>query len=597
MTDELVLNRYRIIERVGRGGNGEVFRAEDTLMNRTVAVKRIELNDKTSARAINEARAAASLNHPNVVTMFDLAEDEHFRYLIMEFIDGVPLSRVLRAKSPLTVEESLDVAIQIADALEAAHSMEIVHRDIKPDNIMVTRDGNIKVTDFGIAKLGASDMTAEGDILGTFAYMSPEQARGGRIDSRTDIFSLGVILYEMLGGVSPFGSATPAGIVYKITTLEPRRLSELNETVGPDLESLIARALEKKRTDRLDDVTILRHYLESMRTAKTPTRKVIKGLYKAASGTEEAPVREYDGPFKEVFGAVSDVKEAVAGFLLSHRGLTERFANAAVAAVMLTFFLTKTGFYAGEITALIPFVYFGAALLFPRIGLAAGFAVICLPIADYSLIVAVFAAIAIFLWLLSFWLGRPAKTVFAFLAPLGVMGGTGLSFPLATGLLWKPTDAGLIAFLGGLGVTFFDLFNSKTIHFITAQNKFGLEKALSGQLNPIAAFSDLFKPFTHSPILLAQPVLWAAVAIGISLFAKRRSLRSDLYALAAGAAALLVGQLALMTIFHWNAANIDNLLKTFIASLILPIGLAFILPRRSFSAEDTEDDEDEEDDE
>lgn len=215
MTEELVLNRYRIIERVGRGGNGEVFKAEDTLMNRIVAVKRIELNAKTSARTINEARAAASLNHPNVVTVFDLAEDDDFRYLIMEFIDGVPLSRVLRAKSPLSTEEALDIAILISDALEAAHAMEIIHRDIKPDNIMITKDGNLKVTDFGIAKLGSSTMTAEGDILGTFAYMSPEQAKGGRIDARTDIFSLGVIMYEMLGGASPFASATPAGIVYR----------------------------------------------------------------------------------------------------------------------------------------------------------------------------------------------------------------------------------------------------------------------------------------------------------------------------------------------------------------------------------------------
>lgn len=597
MTDELVLHRYRILERVGRGGNGEVFRAEDTLMNRIVAVKRIELNNKASARSINEARAAASLNHPNVVTMFDLAEDEHYRYLIMEFIDGLPLSRILKAKSPLSVEEALDVAIQISDALEAAHAMEIVHRDIKPDNIMITRDGSVKVTDFGIAKLGASTMTAEGDILGTFAYMSPEQAKGGRIDARTDVFSLGVILYEMLGGVSPFGSATPAGIVYKITTLDPQPLGELNEKVGSDLASLIARTLEKKRTARLDDVTILRHYLESMRTAKTPARKVLKSLFKMAAGADTEPVREYDGPFKEFFGVISDAKEAVAGFILAHRSLAERFANAAIATGMLIFFLTKTGFYAGEITAMIPFVYFGAALIFPRLGLAAGLAVLCLPIADYSLIMAVFAAIAIFFWLLSFWLARPAKTVFAFLAPLGAKVGTGLSYPLAAGLLWKPVDAGLIAFLGGLGVTLFDLFNSKTIHFMAAPNKFGLEKALSGQLNPLTALSDLFKPFIHSPILLAQPVLWAVVAAGISLFAKRRSLKSDLYALAAGAGVLLIGQLALLTVFHWKAAYVDTLLKTFIASLILPIGLAMILPRRSFGTGEPEDEEDDEDDE
>lgn len=236
-----------------------------------------------------------------------------------------------------------------------------------------------------------------------------------------------------------------------------------------------------------------------MRTAKTPARKVIRTLYKSTVGTDIGPVREYDGPLKGLFRFFSDSKEAVAGFILSHRSLAERTANAAIATVLLSFFLTKTVFYAGDIAAIIPFAYFGAALLFPRLGLAAGFAVICLPVADYSLIVAVFVAILIFLWALSFWLGRPAKTVFSLLAPAATAFGTGLSFPLATGLLWKPSDAGWIAFLGGLIVTYFDLFNSKTIHFMTAPNKFGLEKALAGALNPVTAFSDLIKPFFTSP--------------------------------------------------------------------------------------------------
>lgn len=594
MTEPLVLDRYRIIERIGRGGYGEVFSAEDTLMNRTVAVKRIDLSAKTSARTLTEARAAGQLNHPNVVTVFDLGQDEHFSYLIMEFIDGVPLSEVLRAKSPLSIEEGLDIAIQIADALEAAHAMDIVHRDIKPDNVMITKDGGVKVTDFGIARLGGSTMTAEGDVLGTFAYMSPEQAKGGRVDLRSDIFSLGVVLYEMLTGVSPFASATPAGVVFKITNLDPQPPSEINPGISSDLESLILRSLEKKRTQRLDDVTIMRHYLESMRTAKTPGRKIIKPLYKLAKSGETAEPRAYEGPFRPLIGGLSNAKEAVAGWLGRHRPLAERFVNAAIATGFITVSLSKTGFYAGEIQNLLPFVYAAAAFLFPRVGLAAGFALLFLPLADYSLIVAVLAMIAVFLWMLSFWLFRPAKSIFAFLSPLAASLGIGLSYPLAAGLFWDPLTAGSVGFLGGLGLTFFDLFNAKTIHFMEIANKFDLPGKLAGLLNPITAIGELLRPFAQTPALLLQPLLWAGVAVLVSYMSKRRSLSGDARALGIGAGVLLFGQLGLMTTFHWSAGYVDQLLKTWVASLILPIGLLAVLPRRSFGLEAPADEDEEE---
>ena len=599
MTEKVVLNRYSIIESIGRGGYGEVFKAEDTLMGRTVAVKRINISSKASSRTLNEARAAGQLNHPNVVTVYDLEHDDKYYYLIMEYIDGAPLSRILQAKSPFTIEEALDVSIQIADALEAAHAMDIVHRDIKPDNIMVTRDGNVKVTDFGIARLSASTMTAEGDVLGTFAYMSPEQAKGGKIDARTDIFSLGVVIYEMLTGVSPFASATPAGIVFKITNLDPQPLTELNEQVSSDLDSLVLRTLEKKRPARIEDVTILRHYLESMRVAKTPSRKIIKALYKQAFATEQAAPIDYRGPMKPLVDAISSVKETVGSFINKRRHLFDRFANAIIATLLLTYFMSKTGFWASEISGIIPFVYFAAALLFPRVGLTAGFAILFLPVADYSLVVAIFAAIGVFLLMLAFWLTRPAKLVFGGLAPLLSLAGIGLSYPLAAGLLWNPVWAGSIAFLGGLGLELFDLFNGSTLHYLSATNTFALEKTLAGAINPLTAFPDLIKPFFSSPPLILQPLVWMGAAVLVSFIGKRRSLRNDLWGLCAGAAFLLVGQFVLMSAFHWSPAYADLLLKTFLASLILPLGLLTVLPRRSFSPDEDEDEDDdyEEDDE
>jgi len=531
------------------------------------------------------------------VTVHDLEHDNEFFYLIMEYIDGVTLSQILAAKAPLTIEESLDVAIQIADALEAAHAMDIVHRDIKPDNIMITRNGDVKVTDFGIAKLSASTMTADGDIMGTFAYMSPEQAKGGRVDARTDIFSLGVVLYQMLTGASPFASATPAGIVFKITSLEPQPLYELNDRISSDLDSLVMRTLEKKRSDRIDDVTVLRHYLESMRTARLPARKIIKPLYRLAQAGQPEESQEYLGPLKPLVESAGDAKERVAAFVKRHRKIFERFGNAVLATLILSFFLTKTGFYMPGITSAIPFVYFVVAVLFPRVGLAGGLAFLALPIADFSLIMAVLYSVGIFVWGLSFWLIRPLKTVYLFLSPLLALAGSGLSFPLITGLFFNPLEAIILGIAGGFAVEFLYLFNMKTIAFIAAPNVYGLKAALAGSLNPISATGALIKPFLASPLLIVQPILWGGVAALISVTAKRRSLKTDFYGLTAGAAVLLVGQLALMINFQWGSTYIDTLLKTLAASLILPLGLLPALPRRGVYSEDFEGEEEDEDEE
>jgi predicted Ser/Thr protein kinase len=598
MIQELILDRYRVIERIGRGGHGEVFKAEDTLMSRVVAIKRIEATAKASGRALNEARAAGQLNHPNVMTVHDLERDNEFFYLVMEYIDGVTLSQVLAARSPLTIEESLDVAIQIADALEAAHTMDIVHRDIKPDNIMITKNGDIKVTDFGIAKLSTSTMTADGDIMGTLAYMSPEQAKGGRIDARTDIFSLGVVLYQMLTGASPFASATPAGIVFKITSLEPQPLGELNDRVSFDLDSLVMRMLEKKRSARLDDITVLRHYLEGMRTAKVSARRVIKPLYRLAKAGQMAEPAEYSGPLKPLIESAGEAKERATAFVKRHRKFFERFGNALLATIVLTFFLTKTGFYTPAITSALPFAYFVAAFLFPRLGLAAGFALLALPVADYSLIMAVFFCLGLFMWWLSFYLIRPLKSVYLFVAPILAMAGSGLSFPLITGLLFNPLEAIILGIAGGFAVEFLYLFNMPAIAFIAAPNSYGLKAALAGSLNPITATVSLFKPFLASPLLIVQPILWGGVAAIISVTAKRRSLKTDFYGLVFGTAVLLVGQVALMVNFQWGTSYVDALMKTLAASLILPLGLLPILSRRSVYGEDyVEEDEDEEEEE
>jgi serine/threonine protein kinase len=221
------LSHYRIISKLGAGGMGEVYLAADTTLNRKVALKilnaDVDVESERIRRFVQEAKAASALNHPNIITIHEIGEAENRHFIATEYIEGENLHRRLRAE-PMSLKSVLDAVIQIASALQAAHEANIIHRDIKPENVMLRPDGLIKVVDFGIAKvtepldladvdseastLMEPDPTSPGTIIGTASYMSPEQARGLPVDARTDIFSLGVVLYEMLTGQKPFAGET-----------------------------------------------------------------------------------------------------------------------------------------------------------------------------------------------------------------------------------------------------------------------------------------------------------------------------------------------------------------------------------------------------
>src|SRR2546429_2780906 len=266
------LGRYEVRSKIGEGGMGEVYLAQDTKLDRRVALKilpaDVAAHPDRMKRFVQEAKAASALNHPNIITIHEIDETEAGHFIATEFIDGETL-REREQKTSLKVGESIDIATQIASALAAAHAAGIVHRDIKPENVMLRHDGIVRVLDFGLAKLTdrispeavesealtrANIKTEPGVVMGTVIYMSPEQARGLPVDARTDIFSLGVVIYEMLAARNPLQGATPSDVIAAILKTEPPLLSHCLPDVPRELEHLVGKALRKDREERYQEI-------------------------------------------------------------------------------------------------------------------------------------------------------------------------------------------------------------------------------------------------------------------------------------------------------------------------------------------------------
>ena len=250
------ISQYKILEKLGEGGMGVVYKAEDTKLDRFVALKFLPANLTSSnddkARFLQEARAAASLAHPNICTIHSVEEQDGKAFIVMEYVDGKTLKDMHQS---LPLNQAIEIGIQIADGLTAAHDKGIVHRDIKPDNIMIRKDGRVQIMDFGLAKLkGGSRLTREGSTVGTAGYMSPEQIQGQEADHRTDIFSLGVVLYELIAGESPFKGVHEIAVAYEIVNVDPRPLSAVKSEIDPQLNAIVLECLEKEPSERYQSV-------------------------------------------------------------------------------------------------------------------------------------------------------------------------------------------------------------------------------------------------------------------------------------------------------------------------------------------------------
>ena len=303
------LGSYEVIRLLGSGGMGEVYLAEDVRLRRKVALKilkrELTLSEGGLQRFEREAQTASALNHPNIVTVYELGQAAGLHFIVTEFVEGRTLREELRG-GRLAIGRALDIAIQIAGALEAAHSAGIVHRDIKPDNVMTRPDSLVKVLDFGIAKLaekptgpiagiggGTTEFeTRPGTVLGTAKYMSPEQARGTGVDKRSDLFSLGAVIYEMVAGRAPFEGETQSDLIAEILKGDPVALIELAPETPPELERIIGKAMRKERADRyqtakelLSDLQALKNDLEFQAKLQGAPRKRMRPRQPFASGT------------------------------------------------------------------------------------------------------------------------------------------------------------------------------------------------------------------------------------------------------------------------------------------------------------------------
>ncbi len=340
-----IISHYRILDLVGQGGMGVVYRAHDTELDRMVALKFLPhgptAGESEQARFLQEAKAASALNHPNICTIHALGEHEGERFIVMEFVDGKTLRAIVPVK---TLQDVIGYAVQIAEALQEAHSHGIVHRDVKADNIMVNTKNQVKVMDFGLAKLkGALRLTKTSSTIGTLAYMAPEQIQGGEVDARSDIFSFGIVLYEMLTGHLPFRGEHEAAMVYSIVHEPPDSVLKYRHDSPPDLERIIHRALEKEPEDRYQHVDDM---VSELRRIQKQSMKVSR----ASPASAQIPENLHTPPGRETEGAALTPMLIKRPRLIG--GMLVAVAIAAVGSYFLFFMTPK----AIDSLAVLPFV-------------------------------------------------------------------------------------------------------------------------------------------------------------------------------------------------------------------------------------------------
>ncbi len=302
------ISHYKILEKLGEGGMGVVYKAHDTKLDRDVALKflppHLSSSEQDKARFMQEAKAASAINHPNICTIYSIDEHDGQMFIVMEFVDGQTLRQ---KKESIVYKQAIDIGIQIADGLAAAHEKGIVHRDIKPENIMIRKDGIAQIMDFGLAKLRASGskitrLTKEGSTVGTAGYMSPEQVQGQETDHRSDIFSYGVLVYELLAGQLPFKGVHETALAYEIVNVDPAPMSSLKPEIDPNLDSIILECLEKDPRERTQSAAQVS--LDLKRYRRESSKQKMSRITAARPVLTPYSIRPVESSYQELGGSV-----------------------------------------------------------------------------------------------------------------------------------------------------------------------------------------------------------------------------------------------------------------------------------------------------
>lgn len=304
MQAEILGERYELLTRVGSGGMAEVYKAHDKILDRIVAIKilhtQLAVDEEFVKRFHREAQGAAKLSHPNIVNIYDVGQIKDKHYIVMEYVDGITLKDLIKERGSLLIEESLRIAGEIASALVNAHAHHLVHCDIKPHNILIMQDGRVKVADFGIARVvTSSTITYSGNVVGSVHYISPEQAKGIKITPKSDVYSLGVVLYEMLSGKLPFTGENPVSVALKHLQEKPEPLTNINPLIPPLVEQIVERAMEKDSSQRLDSSQFI-EAISAVGEKLFPNMQFSHMTYAGTNLSEEEMQKEKKQPKKKI---------------------------------------------------------------------------------------------------------------------------------------------------------------------------------------------------------------------------------------------------------------------------------------------------------